>query len=207
MTDGKRVFIDDGKERESNHSPSIAFFNNKWYVAWTGTNAKNPYIHIMRSLDDTGDTWVDHYKLDGSSGRTIAQSGCNPFLLSANGRLSLFWVGTNSPGKIRWTSTTDGNVWSKKAEIDDGTERTKLGSNYAPTAAFFNNHYYVAWTGPNVWNPYIHLLESTDEQGSAWEEHLAFPCNNEGKEFSKPYASCSKWENTPYLDRNEKRTK
>lgn len=164
----KKSFIDDGQGRKSNHSPSIAFFNNRWYVAWTGTNANHPYIHIMRSLDATGDTWGSHYKLDGSSGRPKAKSRCNPFLLSANGRLSLFWVGTNSPGKIRWTSTTNGTRWSQKLEINDGKIRK---SNYAPTAAFFNNRYYVAWTGMSTTHPYIHSLKSIDVTASRWIHH------------------------------------
>jgi len=174
----KKSLIDDGQGRKSNHSPSIAFFNNRWYAAWTGTNANHPYIHIMRSLDATGDTWGSHYKLDGSSGRPKAKSRCNPFLLSANGRLSLFWVGTNSPGKIRWTSTTNGTRWSQKLEINDGKIRK---SNYAPTAAFFNNRYYVAWTGTNTAHPYIHLLISTDAHGAMWVSHSKFDGNGRPK--------------------------
>jgi len=173
----QKSFINDwaGTARKSNHAPSIAFFNDRWYVAWTGTNPDHPYIHIMRTTDASGNTWTDHQRLDGSDGRPSVKSSRNPFLLAANGRLSLFWVGTKCPGQLRWVSTTDGVNWGSKRVINDGRTRQ---SCYAPAAAYFNNRYYIAWTGTNKSHPYIHLLRSNDANGTSWGSHKRFDGNN-----------------------------
>lgn len=168
----KRI-IDDGRCRWSNRPPAVAFFKNRYYLAWTGTNANHPYVHLIRSTDSTGAYWEGHIKFDGSHpDHPEAKSSEAPVLLAANEKLHIVWVGTNKPGNFRWITSTDGVRWGDKRILTD-PERTRE-SNHRPAIAFHGGRYYLAWTGTNAAHPYVHLIRSTSSSGASWGGHIKF---------------------------------
>ncbi len=181
----QKRFIDDGYGRESKHPPSITLFNGRWYVAWTGTNSHHPYIHIMRSTDESGSRWVDHYKLDGQGGNPKAESSQKPFLLSANGTLSLFWVGSNNPGKVRTMTSIDGLNWGAKTIVLD-PQNNPIHTSKGVSAAFFNNRYYLAWvtSGPNSM---VKILRSSNSNTSVWSTFIN-PNGQNNVDINTPYS-------------------
>jgi len=183
----KRI-VDDGKLRHSPHRPAIAFFNGRYYVAWTGTNKSHPYIHLLRSTDATGEYWTDQIRFDGAQNRPEAESSEGPVLLAANGRLHIVWVGSNKPGQFRWITSTDGVTWGDKRILADTGETRE--SNYRPSIAFFRNHYYLAWTGTNAAHPHVHMIRSTTSSGRTWGNHIRFdgehPAHPEAKSSDGP---------------------
>lgn len=181
----KRV-VDDGRARFSHHPPAVAFFNDRYYLAWTGTNPNHPYIHLIRSTDSTGAYWEDHIRFDGGhASRPEAMSSEGPTLLAANGRLHIVWVGTNKPGNFRWITSTNGTTWGDKRILTDPA-RTRE-SYHRPALAFHGNRYYLAWTGTNSAHPHVHLIRSTDASGASWSNHIRF----DGGASSRPEAKSS----------------
>jgi FAD binding domain len=168
----KRI-VDDGRVRHSPHPPAVAFFNGRYYLAWTGTGKDdgNPYIHLMRS-DATGEFWSDHIRFDGTLGRPEAQSREGPVLLAANGKLHIVWVGSNSPGQFRWITSTNGSTWGDRRILTDPAESRE--SNHRPAIAFFNGRYYLTWTGTNPAHPHVHVIRSNDSSGRSWGSHIVF---------------------------------
>ncbi len=184
----RKQIVDDGKLRHSPHRPAIAFFNGRYYVAWTGTDQGHPYIHLIRSTDATGAYWTDHIRFDGSSAtRPEAESSEGPVLLAANSRLHIVWVGSNKPGQFRWITSTNGSTWGEKQILTDGETRE---SNHRPSIAFFQNRYYLAWTGTNPDHPHVHMIRSTDSSGRTWGGHIRFdgvlPTQPEAKSSDGP---------------------
>lgn len=168
----KRI-VDDGRVRVSHHSPAVAFFNGRYYLAWTGTKSAHPYIHLIRSTDSTGAYWGDHLRFDGDHpSRPEAKSSEGPTLLAANGKLHIVWVGTNKPGNFRWITSTNGTSWGDKRILTDPARVRE--SNHRPAVAFHGNRYYLAWTGTNSAHPYVHMIRSTDASGTSWGDHVRF---------------------------------
>ena len=185
----RKEVVDDGELRHSLHRPAIAFFNGRYYVAWTGTNKGHPYIHLIRSTDATGAYWTNHIRFDGSSAtRPEAESSEGPVLLAANGRLHIVWVGTNKPGQFRWITSTNGLTWGDRRILTDPGQSRE--SNHRPSIAFFKNRYYLAWTGTNAAHPYVHMIRSTDSSGRVWGSHIRFdgvlPTQPEAKSSDGP---------------------
>ncbi len=185
----RKEVVDDGELRRSLHRPAIAFFNGRYYVAWTGTNEGHPYIHLIRSTDATGAYWTNHIRFDGGSAtRPEAQSSEGPVLLAANGRLHIVWVGTNKPGQFRWITSTNGLTWGDRRILTDPGQSRE--SNHRPSIAFFQNRYYLAWTGTNADHPYVHMIRSTDSSGRSWGRHIRFdgvlPTQPEAKSSDGP---------------------
>ncbi len=170
-----KAIIDDGTHPDSDYGPSITFFNGRYYIAWTSTDASHPYIHLMRSTDATGAAWGDHIVFDETGGRPSAESSDRPMLYAGNGRLHVVWVGSNQPGKLRWIRSADGVTWGDKRILDDDpNDGVDRASYKAPSLAYFGGRYYLAWTGTDASPVYprIHLLRSTDSDGGGWTHHI-----------------------------------
>jgi len=165
----KRILADPGQTRESNHRPAIAFFQGRYYLAWTGTNPAHPYLHMIRSTDSSGGSWASHIRFDGTVPfLPEAKSSDGPCLLAANNRLHLVWVGTDRPGKFRWIVSVEGSVWvDKRVLADPGQTRQ---SNYAPDIVFHDGRYYLFWVGYGS-EQNVHMLRSTSSTGTGWTAH------------------------------------
>lgn len=165
----KRVLTDPARVRESYHRPALAFFGNRYYLAWTGTNSAHPHVHMIRSTNASGTSWGDHLRFDGgSSTRPDAMSRDAPTLLSANGKLHVVWVGTNQPGRFRWITSTNGTTWQDKRILADAGQGRQ--SNHAPAITYHNGRYYLFWVGYGS-EQNVHVLRSTSASGSAWVDH------------------------------------
>jgi hypothetical protein len=78
--------------------PALASFNNKLYLAWTGTD-KAGDLNVMSSPD--GETFeVQNKKTLGDTGRS------GPALASFNNKLYLGWTGTDAKGDLNVSSST-----------------------------------------------------------------------------------------------------
>ncbi|MGE0352389.1 MAG: FAD-binding protein [Gemmatimonadales bacterium] len=165
----KRI-IDDGRRRWSEYPPGITFFDGRYYLAWTGTRHDHPWIHVIRSTDATGAFWEAHQRFDGTGGRPSAESGTQPQIVAAGGRLCIVWRATQSPGLLRWMSSSDGAQW-----IDRGVilhPALGRGSTHRPSLSFFEGRYYLAWKDADNSQPYVHVIRSTDDEGVLWEDHV-----------------------------------
>lgn len=168
----KRI-VDDGDMINSKFPPAIAFFKDRYYMAWTDTNSNPSYINLICSTDNRGSYWDTHIIFNG--GHPVnpkAESSQGPILLAANGKLHLVWLGSNNPGQFRWITSTDGISWGDKRILTDAAKDRE--SNFRPAFNFFNNRYYLAWTGTNPAHPHLHLIRSTDATGRQWEDHIKF---------------------------------
>ena len=170
----RKFYVDDNTVRRSAHRPAIAYFNGRYYVAWTGTNPDPPYVHLIRS-NPTGEFWQDHIKFDEAEGQPEAKSSEGPVLLAANGKLHIVWVGEHKPGEFRWITSTDGLTWGGKEILaEPGLSRV---SNLRPAIAFFEDRYYLAWKGSN--DSFVHMIRSnlvsaSNPTGRPWTNYRTF---------------------------------
>lgn len=108
---GTKVVLDEATK----NAPTLADYDGRYYVAWTGLNEGD--IYTMRSRD--GVDWTTKIKLD-------ERSSAAPSLAVYNERLYLGWVGL-SEGDIYVMSTTDGVDWRNKIRTGERTpESIKL---------------------------------------------------------------------------------
>lgn len=124
------------EEWKSDYSPALAFFNGRFYMAWTGRGASH-HVNIISSSNCQD--WSGRYKLGSDPAQ--ARSGNGPALASGGGRVCLAWRGTSgSNPRLRTLFTTDGINWQGKRLITETTDHT-------PALAYFNGRFYLAWTG------------------------------------------------------------
>jgi len=148
---------------ESKHTPALAPFGGKVWLAWTETD-KTTSLSIATSPD--GDAWDAPKTSFATHPRRHSERG--PALLSHGGRLSLAWIGPREANGyawfagmyphllddyyrdyfrtfVQWTSTADGHTWSLERALDERSE-------HSPALAGFGGRVYVAWTGVDAAN-------------------------------------------------------
>jgi len=91
----------------SDKAPSLAYFNERFYLAWRGNDKKN-HLNIISSPDG-GRTWID--KITFRDGNIVARTIERPAILSAGGKLNLMW-NNREDRHIDWISSVDGMNWN-----------------------------------------------------------------------------------------------
>jgi hypothetical protein len=155
---GSRRVTYQGNYQTTDYAPAMAFFKNKYYIAWTGRDTQNggKHLNVMRgdlSTDGTKINWTN--KKTFYSGPTQAQSNESPALLATAERLYLVWRGRDDH-KIRYMHTTDGINWQ-------GKTRLSIKSEYGPDLEFYNNKFYLAWSDEDETFGQVYVMEGTAE--------------------------------------------
>ena len=131
---------------------SLCVFNNRLYLAWTGTG--NSQINLMSSGD--GITWGNKVTLaDTCIGR--------PSLAAHNGQLVLAWAGTDSAHHINTITSQDGAHWGNKHTLGDT-------ASDSPAIASFANRLFLAWSGTD--NPHHVNVMSSGDFGASWQNKV-----------------------------------
>jgi len=143
----------------SKTSPSLTYFNNKFYIAWT---TLQNYLNIMSSSD--GVNWGNKIKFKTEPNTAISNDG--PSLLVANNRLYIIWSGAGSQHRLFWMSTANGTTWTAREEVRDSGS-----SNHSPSITYFKNKFYVGWT--SLTDPfYLKIISSSN--GIEWGDRITF---------------------------------
>jgi len=129
----------------SDHSPALAAFNGRLYLAWKG----NDNLNVSSSTD--GQNWDPQIMFDEFTPH-------GPALASFNGRLYIGWTGTDEFALLNVMSTDDGVNWGNKVTIRED-------SQYGPALCAFDGKLYIAWTGVDELS-LVNLLSSSD--GTTW---------------------------------------
>jgi hypothetical protein len=131
---------------------SLCVFNNRLYLAWTGTG--NNEINFMSSTD--GVNWGNKVTL----GETCVG---RPALAAVGNHLVVAWTGTDAAHHINVLSSTDGVNWGSKHELGDT-------ATDAPAIASFGGRLYLAWSGTD--NPHHVNVESSADLGASWQNKV-----------------------------------
>jgi hypothetical protein len=125
ITFGNEVTLTDTTEL----APSIAYFNNQLYIAWTGTDGR---LNIMSSPD--GITFGNKVTLE-------EKSKTGPSIASSNNKLYIAWTGTDSHLNVR--SSSDGMTFLDNDKVT--LEERSFYNGLGPSIATFDNRLYIAW--------------------------------------------------------------
>ncbi len=123
----------------------MAYYQNKLFIAWIGTNEKHVFV---MSYSDNGNTWTEKTKI------LNAKSDAGPALLAIHkeerileklrkepqDRLYLMWRAKENK-YLQLMSSPDGQDWSHAKRVLDET------SDYKPALTYFEDRFVVAWTG------------------------------------------------------------
>jgi ethanolamine utilization protein EutP (predicted NTPase) len=150
------------KGERSDHSPSLAYFNGKFYIAWTGTDHYH-HVNVMSTAD--GKNWGNKKTFTTSPGPATSKDG--PCLLVAKNRLYLAWSGGGHKRLLQLMSKAYGDDWDPKDEDPLKGER----SDHSPSLAYFNGKFYIAWTGTDH---YHHVNVMSSEDGVHWGNKKTF---------------------------------
>lgn len=97
---GPGLVNDHGLGEYSRHAPALAVFNNRLYIAWTGTD-KYVLLNVKSSQD--GETFLPKDKA------TLREdSAYGPALAVFNNRLYLAWTGVDAQHSLNIISSADG---------------------------------------------------------------------------------------------------
>jgi len=137
----------------SHRGPSLTFFNNIFYLAWTGKDSEHR-LHVMQSIDG-GDTWRNKVTLNASS-----LSG--PALGVFNSRIYLAWKTKPRQGSyLNIMSSVDGIAWENETRI---VGRAESG----PALASLGPLLFIAWNGKDDYR--INIMLSQD--GLSFENRI-----------------------------------
>ncbi len=129
-------------------SPAVAVFNQKLFVAWTGTDQFRQLNIISADQPDP---------LNFNNKRILGQDSLTgPALAVFQGKLHYAWTGTDTQRQLNIMSSTDGLNFGNKFILGES-------SNFRPalTSAFTapresNRKLFMAWTGTdgrlNIWS-------------------------------------------------------
>lgn len=137
----------------SHRGPALTFFNNIFFLAWTGKDPEH-ILNIMQSSDG-GDTWSNKVALNGSSLSA-------PALVAFKNRIYLAWKSKPREGSyLRIMSSTDGITWENETRV---AGRAESGPALASLGAIL----FIAWNGKD--NHKLNILSSQD--GIAFDNHV-----------------------------------
>lgn len=131
---------DHGLGEYSYHGPALAAFNNRLYIAWTGTD-KYALLNVKSSGD--GDTFINKVTLR-------EDSAYGPALAVFNNRLYLAWTGVDPQHSLNIISSADGVHFVGKQILGQSSI-----SGPALLAAVDWPHphtkptLFITWTGPD----------------------------------------------------------
>jgi hypothetical protein len=124
-------------------APAVAWFQNRFFIAWTGTDLET-HLNLMSTTDMI--TFSNPVTLNETSFQT-------PALTVFQGRLYLAWIETDNTTTCL-ISSSDGINFSQKVTMN-------LGEVLAPSLAAFGNRLYLALTPRND-TGFITLTSSTN---------------------------------------------
>jgi hypothetical protein len=147
----------------SDHTPAVAAYGDKVYLAWTEKDETSS-VSIVASPD--GASWDAPKTSFATHPRRHSAKG--PALLASAGRLTLAWIGPREPNGyawfsgfyanllddyyrdyfshfVQWTTSPDGHTWSVERTLDER-------SDHAPALAALGGRVYLAWTGVDADN-------------------------------------------------------
>jgi hypothetical protein len=116
-------------------SPGVAGFNNKTWIAWTGTHDQFDPDFGRLNVTNTEDPRKHKVTLPDEATSDIGLA-----LAAFNGQLYLSWVGTN--GFLNVIRSNDGRKWQDKVTLRES-------SDDRPALATFGGVLYLAWKGTN----------------------------------------------------------
>jgi hypothetical protein len=146
-------------DQSSNTAPALAFFNNKFVLAYVATNGSNDLIvTTTTNIQGTKITWG----AGNPTSKTVPQSSRTaPALCVFNSELYLAYVANNSTNDLLITKSSDGISWSPPQQV------TGQSSKFAPALAVFppSNLLVLAYVANNSSND----LLVTAFDGTSWE--------------------------------------
>jgi len=138
----------------SHRGPALTFFNNVFFLAWTGKDSEHR-LHMMQSSDG-GDTWRNKVTLNASS-----LSG--PALAVFNSRIHLAWKSKPRQGSyLNIMSSVDGITWENETRV---VGRAESG----PALATFGSLLFIAWNDKDDYR--VNIMFSRD--GLSFENRVA----------------------------------
>lgn len=135
----------------SAYGPALSFFNDRLFLAWTGTDKKSS-LNIESSQPGGSGS-----QLDFGQKVTLGEFSSNgPALAVFNDRIYLAWVGTDGGHSLNLVSSADGQNFDQKVGFAQG-------SQYSPALAVFDNRLYIAWTANDA-DGQFNVASSADGQ-------------------------------------------
>lgn len=115
---------------------AIGEFNGRLHLAWTGLGNRN--LNVMSSVD--GFRWERKVTLPYTA-------LSRPAIASFGKMLVLSW--TDTEGRIRFVTSTDGTAWSQRRSLGDGCGVAFADDRSldAPALRSFEGRLHLAWTG------------------------------------------------------------
>jgi hypothetical protein len=138
-------------QQSSQFAPSLAFFENRLYVAFIANNSGNGVL-VCSTADGT--TWTDNTSINQAS-------KFRPSLAVFNNRLYVAFISNDSNNGVLVCSTADGVSWTDNTSINQS-------SQFAPSLAVFNNRLYVAFIANNSGNG---VLICSTADGATWTDN------------------------------------
>jgi len=139
---GPKLTNDHGLGEYSLHAPALAVFNNRLYIAWTGTD-KYALLNVKSSKD--GETFGNKITLreDGAYG---------PALAVFKNRLYLAWTGVDKQHSLNIISSSDGVNFSNKQILGQssiaGPALMTIPARW-PYPGSGDERLFITWTGPD----------------------------------------------------------
>jgi hypothetical protein len=137
--------------QSSKGSPSLAFFNGKYWLAFRANNSKGDLL-VCSSPD--GVSWSGETKVNQSSQTA-------PSLAVFNNRLWMAFVSDNSKDKILLCSSANGEKWSYNNAVAPTHEDDPIvGSVRVPSLVVFGNKLWLAFVSSK------YVSEAGDNEGA-----------------------------------------
>ena len=148
-----------GVEVYTSHSPALAVYNDKLYMAWRGKDLDE---HIRFAYFE-GNCWSMQKTAQAQREDEVCTSH-SPALAVYNGKMYMAWKGMGDDEQI-WFSFFDGNRWSLQQQVPD------VWTSNSPALAEYNGKLYMAWKGmgddERIWFSYF--------DGKRWSEQQVAP--------------------------------
>jgi hypothetical protein len=139
---GPMLRNDHGLREYSRHSPALAVFNKRLYIAWTGTD-KYALLNVKSSQD--GETF------DSKVTIRTEDSAYGPALAVFNNRLYLAWTGVDKQHSLNIISSSDGVKFTGKQIL--GQSSISAPALMATPAGWPHTldkeQLLITWTGPD----------------------------------------------------------
>lgn len=132
-------------------TPAFSTFNDRGFIAWTGTNAQRN-LNVMR----TDNLRVYYGKV--ILGETSLSA---PSTTVFNGRLYIAWRGVGN-NRLNVMSSADGISWSNKVTLNETTF-------FKPALGVYKNNLVLSWTGTDAARR-LNIIQSTN--GTTWSNKL-----------------------------------
>lgn len=141
-------------QRNDQGGLSVAYGGGKWLITTAFTTASTSSTYAMKyRLSTDGINFSNH---DFDTGPTYPRSLIHPPVWDNDSQM--WWVSTTqasstiggSPYTQKFYKSSDGENWILAAHIQDGTNSTRLGTEFASTPSFYNGMVYYGGRSGNT---------------------------------------------------------